>query len=143
MNNVKNLSQPLNFYAGLFLITLSMFFIFSREAFVIGSSLQLDSFFLILAAVLSIGAALSQSWKTVFGINLFLGLLFMGSFIFIISLRTLNYDWLMANIYDYTGGDAFFHALLGLFYGLNAISFWSNTHGQIPTRNSKNGPTVK
>lgn len=101
--------QSVNFIFGLILFAVALFFMFSREAFM-RPLYQVDGFLLIFSGVVSIAAAMSKKVKTVFWINLFLGiLLLLGSMV-------------IRGLYGHTGEDFIVHVFIGLVFLYNASS---------------------
>ncbi|MFP5385591.1 MAG: hypothetical protein ACLGHN_05890 [Bacteriovoracia bacterium] len=114
-------SRPINFVFGMILLMVSIFFMFTRES-LLRPSYQLDAFFLLLASVLSLWAAMSDKKRTIFLINFTLGIVFILSALMITLLRFLDLELMFAVLFDYTGGDAAIHGLLGLIFFINAIN---------------------
>lgn len=101
--------KSVNFVSGFILLTITLFFMFSREAFM-RPEYQIDGLILMLGGVLSLTAAMSDKVRTVYVLNLVSGGLLLLGALGIIS------------IYGHTGEDFLVHAFLGVVFLYNALS---------------------
>lgn len=112
--------RSVNFIFGLLLFAVALFFIFSREVLV-GPTYQVDSFLIILSGILSLWASVSEKIKTIFFLNLSLGVLFFISALAVGISRIQNAEYVISLAYDYTRGDLVVHAFFSLIFFYNAL----------------------